>query len=31
MKRFITVVYEVLEEIGRARASQRMGRQGWYY
>jgi hypothetical protein len=31
MKRIFTFVWEVLEEIGRARAAQRLGRQGWYY
>jgi hypothetical protein len=31
MKRFFTVIYEVLEEIGRARAAQRLGRNGWDY
>lgn len=31
MKRFFTVIYEVLEEIGRARAAQRLGRTGWDY
>jgi len=31
MKRFFVIVYEVLEEISRARASQRIGRHGWYY
>jgi hypothetical protein len=31
MKRFFTVIYEVLEEIGRARAAQRLGHRGWDY
>ncbi len=31
MKRMFTAIYEVLEEIGRARATQRLGRSGWYY
>jgi hypothetical protein len=31
MKRFFTVVYEVLEEIGRARAAQRINQGRWNY
>jgi hypothetical protein len=31
MKRFFNVVYEVLEEIGRARAAQRINQSRWDY
>lgn len=31
MKRFFTVIYEVLEEIGRARAAHRLSHRGWDY
>jgi len=31
MKRFFTVVYGVLEEIGRARAAQRLSHRSWDY
>lgn len=31
MKQFLIAIYEVLEEIGRARAAQRLGHRGWDY
>lgn len=30
MKRIFSFIYEVLHEIGRARAEHRLTRQGWY-
>jgi hypothetical protein len=31
MKRVLDFIWEVLQEIGQARAQQRLGRQGWDY
>ena len=31
MKRVFDFIWEVLQEIGQARAQQRLGRQGWDY
>jgi hypothetical protein len=31
MKRVLDFIWEVLQEIGQARARQRFGRQGWDY
>lgn len=31
MKRFFIMIYEVLEEISRARAAQRLNHRGWDY
>lgn len=31
MKQFFTAIYDILQEIGRARAAQRLGRNGWDY
>jgi hypothetical protein len=31
MKRFFTIVYEVLQEIGQARARQRLNYRSWDY
>jgi hypothetical protein len=31
MKRVLDFIWEVLQEIGEARARQRLGHSGWYY
>ena len=30
MKQFFTAIYDILQEIGRARAAQRLNQIGWY-